>query len=100
MHPTDVDGSSASRAVEVLAQNDPNPFSSDTRISYFLPEGAQSAIICIYDLLGKQVEQLAVTGPGAGSVTLRGGNLQAGMYIYSLIANGKELASKKMILTK
>ena len=88
------------RSAEVLAQNDPNPFSSDTRISYNLPEGTTSAMICIYDLQGKQVQQLPVTDMGAGSVTLHGGNLQAGMYIYSLIANGRELASKKMILTK
>ena len=88
------------RSAEVLGQNDPNPFSSDTRISYNLPEGTTSAMICIYDLQGKQVQQLPVTDMGAGSVTLHGGNLQAGMYIYSLIANGRELASKKMILTK
>ncbi len=88
------------RSTEVLAQNDPNPFSSDTRISYNLPEGTTTAMICIYDLQGKQVQQLPVTDMGSGSVTLHGGNLQAGMYIYSLIANGHELASKKMILTK
>ena len=88
------------RSTEVLAQNDPNPFSSDTRISYNLPEGTTTAMICIYDLQGKQVQQLPVTDMGSGSVTLHGGNLQAGMYIYSLIANGRELASKKMILTK
>ncbi len=88
------------RSAEVLGQNDPNPFSSDTRISYNLPEGTTSAMICIYDLQGKQVQQLPVTDMGSGSVTLHGGNLQAGMYIYSLIANGRELASKKMILTK
>lgn len=88
------------RSTEVLGQNDPNPFSSDTRISYNLPEGTTTAMICIYDLQGKQVQQLPVTDMGSGSVTLHGGNLQAGMYIYSLIANGHELASKKMILTK
>ena len=88
------------KAVEVLGQNDPNPFSNDTRIAYNLPAGTQTASIYIYDLQGKQVAQLPVTDMGAGSVTLHGGDLQAGMYIYSLIADGKELASKKMILTK
>ena len=98
--PTGVDALLAGRTAEVLGQNDPNPFSADTRIAYNLPDGTQTAAIYIYDLQGKQVMQLPVTEPGAGSVTLHGGNLQAGMYIYSLIADGKELASKKMILTK
>lgn len=87
-------------ADEVLSQNTPNPFSSDTHIAYCLPKGTQTAMICIYDLQGKQLEQLPVTEMGRGSVTLHGGNLPAGLYIYSLIADGNELASKKMILTK
>ena len=88
------------KTAEVLGQNDPNPFSSDTRISYNLPDGTIQAAIYVYDLQGKQVAQLPVTDMGAGSVTLHGGDLQAGMYIYSLIADSKELASRKMILTK
>ena len=98
--PTAIDDILTDKTAEVLGQNDPNPFSRDTQISYNLPVGTHQAAIYIYDLQGKQVEQLPVTDMGAGSVTLHGGNLQAGMYIYSLIANGKELASKKMILTK
>ena len=89
----------AAPAAEVLSQNDPNPFSSDTRIAYNLPEGTQQAAIYIYDLQGKQVKRLDVSPSETGTM-LHGGDLQAGMYIYSLIADGKELASKKMILTK
>ena len=101
--PTDngIEGSAllGERVAEVLSQNDPNPFSSDTRIGYNLPDGTQQAAIYIYDLQGKQVKRLNVDARD-NSVTLQGGDLQAGMYIYSLIADGKELASKKMILTK
>ena len=101
--PTDngIEGSAllGERVAEVLSQNDPNPFSSDTRIGYNLPDGTQQATIYIYDLQGKQVKRLNVDARDNG-VTLQGGDLQAGMYIYSLIADGKELASKKMILTK
>ncbi|MBP3738829.1 MAG: tail fiber domain-containing protein [Muribaculaceae bacterium] len=89
----------ADRTTEVLSQNTPNPFSSDTSIGYHLPDGTQQAAIYIYDLQGKQVKRLDVDA-SATSVTLQGGDLQAGMYIYSLIADGRELASKKMILTK
>ena len=89
----------ADRTTEVLSQNTPNPFSSDTSIGYHLPNGTRQAAIYIYDLQGKQVKRLDVDA-SATSVTLQGGDLQAGMYIYSLIADGRELASKKMILTK
>lgn len=90
---------SVGHSAEVLSQNDPNPFNSDTNIGYNLPEGTVNAAIYIYDLQGKQVKRLDIDS-NTTSVTLHGYDLQAGMYIYSLIANGKELASKKMILTK
>ena len=90
---------SVGHAAEVLSQNDPNPFSSDTTIGYSLPDGTVNAAIYIYDMQGKQVKRLDIDS-NATSVTLHGYDLQAGMYIYSLIADGKELASKKMILTK
>ncbi|MBO4871194.1 MAG: tail fiber domain-containing protein, partial [Muribaculaceae bacterium] len=86
--PTDngIEGSAllGERVAEVLSQNDPNPFSSDTRIGYNLPDGTQQATIYIYDLQGKQVKRLNVDARDNG-VTLQGGDLQAGMYIYSLI---------------
>ena len=96
---TAVDDVLGTRASEVLSQNDPNPFSSDTRIGYRLPDGISNGTIYIYDLQGKQVKRLDVNSDATG-VTLHGGDLPAGMYIYSLVAGGKELASKKMILTK
>lgn len=96
---TGTDDITVNTAAEVLSQNDPNPFSNDTRIGFNLPKGTVNAAIFIYDLQGKQVKRLDVNS-GETSVTLNGGDLQAGMYIYSLIADGKELASKKMILTK
>lgn len=88
------------RTATVLAQNDPNPFSSDTNIGVCLPDDVAQAAIYIYDLQGKQVRRLDVPERGQTTVTLHGGDLPAGMYIYALIADGKELASKKMILTK
>ena len=35
-----------------------------------------------------------------GTVTIEGGSLDAGMYLYSLIADGKVIDTKRMILTK
>ena len=83
-----------------LFQNVPNPFNADTQIRYCLPESVVQAHVYVYDLQGKQVKKIAVTERGESSVTVHGNELQAGMYIYALIADGQEIASKRMILTK
>ncbi|MDR2056721.1 MAG: tail fiber domain-containing protein [Dysgonamonadaceae bacterium] len=81
-----------------LYQNAPNPFSVQTEIRYFLPQEIQQAYICIFDMQGKMLKKLdALTGEN--TLTIRGSELQAGMYLYSLIADGKEVDTKKMILT-
>ena len=38
--------------------------------------------------------------PVQNSVTIQGSSLQRGMYLYSLIADGQEVDTKRMILTK
>lgn len=82
-----------------LKQNTPNPFSERTVISFTLPEDAKNANICIFDMSGKMLKQLPVT-PAMQSVTINGYELAAGMYIYSLVIGGKEIESKRMILSK
>lgn len=49
---------------------------------------------------GKQIEKIRINERGLGSVTIQGSGLSAGMYLYSLIADGEEVATKRMILTK
>lgn len=82
-----------------LAQNTPNPFSERTTIRFTLPENAQNAFIYIFDMSGKMQKQIPVT-PDMQSVTIEGYELRAGMYIYSLVVGGKEIDTKRMILSK
>ncbi|OUN69982.1 hypothetical protein B5G10_10830 [Barnesiella sp. An55] len=49
---------------------------------------------------GAQIRRIEIAERGENQVTLQGSELSAGMYIYSLIADGKEIDSKRMILTK
>ena len=86
--------------VAALGQNEPNPFTENTEIAYVLPAGARSAALYIYDMNGAQIDAFPITGGGAGTVTVEGGRLEAGMYLYSLIADGKVIDTKRMILTK
>ena len=83
-----------------LYQNTPNPFSSSTNITMSLRNDVANATLYIFDMQGSLMRTIPVTDRGNVSVTIEGGDLNAGMYIYSLIADGKEIASKRMILTK
>jgi hypothetical protein len=83
-----------------LEQNIPNPFNSLTSINYFLPLNTHSAVIYIYDLQGMQKKSFKLTTPGSGSVAINGSELSAGMYYYTLVTDGKEIDTKRMILTQ
>ena len=81
----------------MLYQNTPNPFKEQTTIRFSLADDAQSASICIFDMTGKMIKKLPVS-TGDTSVTLNGWELGEGMFLYSLIVNGKEIDTKRMII--
>jgi hypothetical protein len=83
-----------------LYQNVPNPFNADTKISYYIPVLVKQADIYIYNLNGTQIKHISVFQKGQGSYTLTANDLEAGMYIYTLIVDDNVIDSKKMILTK
>lgn len=83
-----------------LYQNRPNPFTTSTTITMSLRNDVTEAVLYIFDMQGSLLKTIPVTDRGNVSVTIEGGELNAGMYIYSLIADGNEVASKRMILTK
>ena len=84
----------------VLYQNNPNPFSVDTKIKYELPLTTKTASLYIYNMNGSQIAQYPITTFGEGEVVVSGGAMNAGMYLYSLIADGQVIDTKRMILTK
>jgi len=51
-------------------------------------------------LNGTQLRNYSISGPGNGSLTIEGGSLPAGSYLYTLIVDGKEAATRKMMLVK
>lgn len=83
-----------------LYQNKPNPFTTSTSIAMSLRNDVEQAVVYIFDMQGNMLRTIPVNDRGNVSVTIEGGDLTPGMYIYSLIADGKEIASKRMILTK
>lgn len=94
-----LDENSAPEHIE-LFQNQPNPFNSETSIRLSLPQNVQNATLYIYDMNGKQIKELTLEERGQVSARIDGGELGAGMYIYALVADGKAVDSKRMILTR
>ncbi|OPX25415.1 MAG: hypothetical protein B1H05_03870, partial [Candidatus Cloacimonas sp. 4484_140] len=87
-----------------LLQNEPNPVIESTKISFNLHETAKVELN-IYNLKGQLVKSLY--SGFASSKTLvwngkdeNGKNLQAGVYLYKLLINGKIADTKKLVLMK
>ncbi|MFN4248696.1 MAG: tail fiber domain-containing protein [Flavipsychrobacter sp.] len=82
-----------------LSQNVPNPFTQSTVISYQLPANTKTAGIGVYDLNGREIKLFSLGAETTGSVTIDGGSMQPGMYVYTLLINGMPYETKKMVLT-
>ncbi len=87
------------RTKAMLYQNTPSPFNSQTIIRYTLPDNTQDAYIFIFDMQGVLKKQLPLI-PSNNSVTINAYDLTPGIYLYSLIVSGQEVATKRMIISK
>lgn len=95
---TDIESATA-LGQNVLYQNNPNPFKERTVIKFHLAENAINASVCIFDMQGKMLKTIPVSS-SSDSVTIDGYELGTGMYLYSLLVNGSEIDTKRMIITK
>ena len=82
-----------------LYQNTPNPFTEQTTIRFSLADEVQNAAICIFDMTGKTIKKLPISS-GMESVSIGGYELGEGMFLYSLVVNGQEIDTKRMIISK
>jgi hypothetical protein len=82
-----------------LGQNVPNPTSYATQIRYNIPDDVSNASLAVFDLTGKMLLQVNNLR-GNNQVVINKSRLAAGSYIYSLIVNGQEAITKKMIIAQ
>ena len=82
-----------------LYQNTPNPTSSSTTIECFLAPNASRATIAVYDLNGLQIKEYPVHHHGNNTITIAAGEFKPGMYMYSLLVDGKLVDTKRMVIT-
>ncbi len=86
--------------IAALEQNMPNPFHENTTIKYYIPSSSQRAMMTITDIKGSPLKSVNLEGTGLGTVTINANELPVGTYIYTLFVDGRQIASKQMILVK
>jgi hypothetical protein len=91
----------AQGSIELL-QNKPNPADEATIIAVAVntPINYKEAYISICDLNGKEVNHNPVSlDTGVNEVTFTHGFNMAGVYIYSLVIDGKVIKSRRMVFS-
>jgi hypothetical protein len=83
--------------VIVLNQNVPNPFAESTVINYNVPNSFSKAQIMFTTSDGKVIKTIDITEKGEGRLNVFANDLSNGIYIYSLIIDGKMVETKKMM---
>lgn len=83
-----------------LEQNNPNPFNQSATITYTLPAKFNTAQIVITDKSGNSLRTINLAGTGKGSVQISASSFSSGVYGYSLVIDGKLIATKQMVLTR
>lgn len=81
-------------------QNNPNPFTENTIIKYQVSDDVSNAVMYIFDMNGKLIDNHVLNNGVGNKLLIAGNTLTAGMYIYTMVCDGVEVGSKRMILTK
>ena len=76
------------------------PFNIKTTIRCYIPQSVSKAVIKIYSLNGEELRSFVVSSKGINQIEIEGGALASGTCNYLLIADGKTIDTKQMILTK
>jgi hypothetical protein len=80
----------------VLDQNVPNPFGSQTAITYNIPQTAGKAQVLFYDASGRLIKTANIN-KGKGKLNVFANDLANGTYSYTLVVDGKIMDAKKMV---
>lgn len=83
----------------VLYQNVPNPTNSSTSIDCYLDSHVSKAVIAVYDLNGLQLKEYPVYHQGKNTITIEANEFKPGIYMYSLLVEGKLIDTKRMVVT-
>lgn len=83
-----------------LNQNSPNPSSNSTSIEYLVPENVTSAAIVMHDFNGNQIKSYEIRQKGEGKLEIQNGELNTGLFLYTLVLDGIAFSTKRMVIIK
>jgi hypothetical protein len=81
-----------------LLGNRPNPFQHTTTIDFELAPEVQQAELLVYDQSGRNIHRVALESRGKSTLEIAMPNVPAGIYTYTIVADGKTLPAKQMTL--
>lgn len=76
------------------------PSKDNTTIHCYIPMDSKEASLLIFDLNGTLKKSISINGREEQYISFRDLQLSSGMYYYSLIVNGDEIGTQKLILTE
>lgn len=81
--------------------NRPNPFNEETIIEYTLQKAVKTVSIMIYNLQGTAIKSYPMNANSGKACLLANLNdMPSGVYLYTLIVDGRGVATNRMILSK
>ena len=86
-------------AATALGAAYPNPAQEEAFIPYHLPKGTRSAQVLLTDITGRQVSSYALKGQ-QGRLPVSLSNMQNGLYLYTLVLDGKPAATRKLAVAR
>ena len=81
-----------------MEQNSPNPAKGSTVINCYIPSETVNAYIQIYNAMGGMVLKLPIGTKGQNEIHVDTYKLPNGIYIYSLVTDGRLIDTKRMII--
>jgi len=87
----------------ILEQNNPNPFSENTTITYYIPDKVQGDAELVIAPAASQspaLQKYPLTKGTPTQLTISAQDLYTGVFVYSITVSGKVIVSKKFIIIK
>ena len=76
----------------------PNPANFSVSMKYDITEFSHKGQIVFYDMLGKAVKEIALSDK-KGTAKINVDDLNAGVYFYSFLVDGKAISTKKLVVS-